>query len=125
MAGRVHCRLPSGTNITDALHWAERVRAQVAAKPIQVDQHAIEITLSIGVVELPGKDKHSAFDEAIRQADIALYQAKENGRNQVRCFGAVNLIAQSGANTFISSHHRNRMLLRKFVRRQHHCVVIH
>ncbi|WP_321409883.1 GGDEF domain-containing protein [Tolumonas auensis] len=78
-----------GTNITDALHWAERVRAQVAAKPIQVDQHAIQITLSIGVVALPGKDKHSAFDEAIRQADIALYQAKENGRNQVRCFGAV------------------------------------
>lgn len=73
------------TNITDASNWAERVRTQVAAKPIQVNQHAIQVTLSIGVVDL-SKGKHESLEEAIGKADIALYQAKENGRNQVRRF---------------------------------------
>lgn len=74
------------TSITDALNWAERVRTQVAAQPVQVNQHAIHVTLSIGVVDL-AEGKYASLEEAIGKADIALYQAKENGRNQVRRFG--------------------------------------
>lgn len=74
------------TSITDALNWAERVRTQVAAQPIEVNQHVIHVTLSIGVVDL-AEGKYASLEEAIGKADIALYQAKENGRNQVRRFG--------------------------------------
>jgi len=73
------------TNKTDALIWAERVRELVSMEPVLVNQHAITITLSIGLVDLSA-DKHVSFDDAIREADIALYQAKERGRNRVCYF---------------------------------------
>ena len=73
------------TNKTDALIWAERVRELVSVEPVLVNQHAITITLSIGLVDLSA-EKHVSLDDAIREADIALYQAKETGRNRVCYF---------------------------------------
>ncbi len=73
------------TNKTAALAWAERVRELVSMEPVLVNQHAITITLSIGLVDL-SEEKHVSLDDAIREADIALYQAKERGRNRVCWF---------------------------------------
>ena len=73
------------TNKTDALIWAERVRELVAMEPVLVNQHVITITLSIGLVDLSAEN-HVSLDDAIREADIALYQAKETGRNRVCYF---------------------------------------
>ena len=73
------------TNKTDALIWAERVRELVSVEPVLVNQHAITITLSIGLVDLSAEN-HVSLDDAIREADIALYQAKKTGRNRVCWF---------------------------------------
>jgi len=73
------------TNKTDALIWAERVRELVSVEPVLVNQHVITITLSIGLVDLSAEN-HVSLDDAIREADIALYQAKETGRNRVCYF---------------------------------------
>jgi two-component system cell cycle response regulator len=61
---------------------AERLRAKVEQAPIVVD-HAvgsIDITISIGVAA----SKPKGFDpaELIRDADAALYRAKQAGRNR-------------------------------------------
>lgn len=41
------------------------------------------ITVSIGVAE---KSDHDNVESLIRHADMALYEAKENGRNQTQCY---------------------------------------
>ncbi|MDX2421781.1 MAG: EAL domain-containing protein, partial [Amphritea sp.] len=55
---------------------------QSVKEEITVDEHKITIGASIGISIYPN-DGHSA-DELIRQADIAMYDAKENGRNMYR-----------------------------------------
>lgn len=68
---------------SDALVLAERVRAAVASTPLTGDtlEPVGPVTISIGLSLTP---QHSAdFTELIEMADVALYRAKETGRNRV------------------------------------------
>ncbi|MEI6623692.1 MAG: PAS domain S-box protein [Actinomycetes bacterium] len=61
---------------------AEQIRAAVA-QPLPVGDKRLIITLSVGVaLARPGIEAH----RLLRDADFALYQAKNGGRNQVRTF---------------------------------------
>ena len=64
------------------LKIAERIRQTVAQTPIQIDQAAISVTLSVGVVSID-PDRVSALAELIDSADQAMYLAKQKGRNRV------------------------------------------
>lgn len=67
----------------DAMVIAERIRTAVAERPIVVSagpSFEVEATLSIG---MSVADSGEIFDDALRKADRALYQAKRLGRNQV------------------------------------------
>lgn len=73
--------LPDTTD-TQALSLAEKLRRHVEKIPITSLQNEIlNLTISIGIATFPenGKDWETLF----KAADVALYQAKENGRNQV------------------------------------------
>jgi diguanylate cyclase (GGDEF)-like protein len=77
------------TRPRDAMHLAERIRGVVASTPIEVSpEHALTVTVSIGIAGIrPEKGKgdlKSLCEGLIRQADVALYQAKADGRNCVR-----------------------------------------
>jgi two-component system cell cycle response regulator len=70
------------TDLRAAASVAERLRASVAAEPffIHATSEHTPITVSIGVaVAQPG----DTVDTLLQRADDALYQAKNNGRNQV------------------------------------------
>jgi diguanylate cyclase (GGDEF)-like protein len=60
---------------------AERMRKAVAAASVTTpDGDIIRVTISIGLAALaPG----SAPEQALASADVALYQAKEQGRDRV------------------------------------------
>ena len=58
----------------------ERVRASIADHKIITRSGKIGITVSIGVAESKGEQ---TTEDIIAAADIALYKAKDNGRNQV------------------------------------------
>jgi diguanylate cyclase (GGDEF)-like protein/PAS domain S-box-containing protein len=73
--------LPNTTE-TDAHQAAERARQTIAAVSFPVVGH---ISLSIGVCEL---DAVSDADELYANADLALYRAKESGRNRTVRFSA-------------------------------------
>lgn len=59
---------------------------EASRKTFSSDEHEFNITISIGVVFFPdcGKDPETL----IRNADIAMYQAKRNGRNQAFLYDA-------------------------------------
>jgi two-component system cell cycle response regulator len=63
-----------------ALCLAERLRRSVAEEPMEDDDRAIAVTLSLGVAAWDKKLPASAL---LRWADGALYRAKHAGRNRV------------------------------------------
>ena len=74
-----------GTGLEGACQVAEALRQSVSALQIAHDASpaAQHVTISIGVASRALNDARSA-SEFLRQADQALYQAKQSGRNQVR-----------------------------------------
>jgi diguanylate cyclase (GGDEF)-like protein len=77
--------MTSGT-IEDYMDRADDLRQQIAGQDIHRQGRSVgSITASLGVAGFP---MHADTPEAlVHQADQALYQAKEQGRNQVACAG--------------------------------------
>lgn len=68
-----------------AMILADRLRQSIANRPFLYENQQLSVTVSIGVASLP----HPLItkpQELIEAADRALYEAKHNGRNQVRSF---------------------------------------
>ncbi|EDP75819.1 diguanylate cyclase [Hydrogenivirga sp. 128-5-R1-1] len=61
---------------------AEKIRRAIENKVIEISGGVIKKTVSIGVSEFP-KDCDGKFWQCIKFADVALYRAKEEGRNRV------------------------------------------
>ena len=57
----------------------ERIREQVAGTPFIYENQRIEVTVSIGLAEM---EIEYTRDTWFKQADMALYRAKEKGRNR-------------------------------------------
>jgi diguanylate cyclase (GGDEF)-like protein/PAS domain S-box-containing protein len=69
------------TKLEEAGAVAERLRAAVAERPIEVGPDALGVTVSIGLAaHAPGQ----GIDKLLQRADAALYTAKQDGRNLVR-----------------------------------------
>ena len=60
---------------------AEKIRSKVESHQFRIEGSALRKTLSIGISEFPNDT--AAFWEAVKFADVALYRAKEEGRNRV------------------------------------------
>ena len=60
---------------------AERLRCMTAAEPVEFDDVVIDVTTSIGIA-LCGPETESP-ERAVADADKALYEAKNSGRNRV------------------------------------------
>ncbi len=78
--------LPS-TDTPEAIVVAERLRSEISRLPITTpDGRVIPIRASFGVARLSQYAADARFDDLVRDADIALYQAKHSGRDQVSLF---------------------------------------
>jgi diguanylate cyclase (GGDEF)-like protein/PAS domain S-box-containing protein len=75
--------LPDLQQPEDAAVMAGRILREVA-KPHLVDPHELHVTTSIGVSVFP--DDGSDAETLIKNADTAMYQAKENGRQSFQFF---------------------------------------
>ncbi len=70
---------------SDTAHIAEKIRSTMEATEISIPGgKSLQKTISVGYSVFPSDS--DAFWECIKFADVALYQAKEDGRNLVREF---------------------------------------
>ncbi|MEY3808390.1 MAG: hypothetical protein RI893_1366 [Pseudomonadota bacterium] len=72
--------LLSDTDASGAALLAERIRSSVEHHTLAYDMETIKITASLGVSTLKSNDTVESF---IKNADEAMYIAKNNGKNQV------------------------------------------
>ena len=83
--GEEFCVILPAITAEGALTVAERIRERIEMTPTQTRAKPISITVSVGVfVGVPqvGESAPQLFD----RADAALYEAKQNGRNQVQSY---------------------------------------
>jgi diguanylate cyclase (GGDEF)-like protein len=71
------------TRVDEALAFAERLRILVEAETSKLLDGRAPTTVSIGLSYMPDAGSMIA---SLRQADLALYEAKRTGRNRVCCF---------------------------------------
>jgi two-component system cell cycle response regulator len=80
LGGEEFAILLEGQPISDAVALADRLRLMIADLQFETNAEPLKITCSFGVSErTPGE----SVDQILRRADMALYEAKKNGRNRV------------------------------------------
>jgi diguanylate cyclase (GGDEF)-like protein/PAS domain S-box-containing protein len=80
----------------ESIAIAARRCLDALSTPFPLDGHDIDITTSIGISVYP--DDGDTLDALVKNADMAMYQAKESGRNQFHFFeAAMNARATSRA----------------------------
>ena len=76
------------TNLSDAKSIGDKLRAQIASAPVEMDDQSITVTASVGVSYL--REETQTIESLFQEADEALYASKENGRNQVTVYQPKN-----------------------------------
>ena len=75
--------LPGIKRAEDAERTAQRL-IDVIRPPFLIEGHSLSVGLSVGIALAPSD--HNTCEELLRCADMALYQAKRNGRNRFEGF---------------------------------------
>ena len=69
------------TDVQAATTFAERLRKKIEITPLLDGERSIPITISIGITQIHAEDRSA--ESVFERADVALYRAKNSGRNRV------------------------------------------
>lgn len=83
LGGEEFTALLPAASLQEGVEVAEKLRHAIAQQPVSVGAQAVQVTASFGVADCP-IGSIDALNQAYRAADLALYQAKNDGRNCVR-----------------------------------------
>jgi len=73
-------------NLTEqAFEIADRIKEQVEHTKFTVDHKYVKVTMSMGLSSYNGEEDYRP-DQLISEADLALYESKKSGRNQITIF---------------------------------------
>lgn len=94
-----------GTDADGAAHVAEKLLATVA-RTYHIEQHELVVTPSIGIAMYPGDGMD--FDKLYQCADVAMYRAKQDGRNNF-CFFTAEMQARSARHLLLENALRHAL----------------
>ena len=77
------------TNLSEAAELAEILRSRINDHVFICKKSCTKVTITLGIARCK---KGLSLDEVIKNADIAVYYGKNNGRNQVCCFEKIQKI---------------------------------
>ena len=89
---------------------AERIQESLG-RPIRVDEHSLQITPSIGISIFP--DDGDDLGILMKNADLAMYEAKETGRNR-HCFFSTEMQERAAKRLTLESDLRRALDLGEF-----------
>ncbi|MBT1073797.1 diguanylate cyclase [Geobacter grbiciae] len=91
------------TPVHEALSIAERLRLEVQEHVFDGSLQGLVITISLGVATYPSSRVES-IDSLFRQADEALYRAKQGGRNRVELMAGMSIekVTPAGAQVLVT-----------------------
>ncbi len=69
------------TDTKGVQHFAEKLHAILKENPITANNETLSLALSIGTTTYKPNARPIDIDELIRQSDLALYEAKQQGKN--------------------------------------------
>ena len=87
--GEEFCAVAPDTDMAGALKLAESLRESIASTSFDTKKGKLPVTVSIGISICPVNAARE-LKELLAEADVALYTAKQTGRNKVVCFGNDN-----------------------------------
>lgn len=99
---------PSVEDVGAAVHLANHIIAAIS-EPYRLNAKKVQIGASIGLAFSHGKP---VLADLLRQADLALYEAKQNGKGLVRVFASPQLAHRR------RSHHIEKRLVEAFARNE-------
>ena len=86
--------LPEISHQKDAVFVAEKL-LKLLSEPVTLQGREMKITASIGIVVYPDNSAAHAMD-LMKMADVAMYRAKEAGRNQFQIYGERDAVVAGG-----------------------------
>jgi diguanylate cyclase (GGDEF)-like protein len=89
-----------------------RKMLEVLSSPIQLDEHELRPTISIGIALFPNDGQD--MDSLLQQADVAMYSAKAQGRNNFQFF-VPDMTARASEKLSIEASLRRALERKEFV----------
>ncbi len=83
--GEEFCVIAPDTHAEGAHRLAESLRETIASTPLRIEHGAFRVTVSVGYALCPAASERT-LKKLLAEADIALYAAKQAGRDRVACF---------------------------------------
>lgn len=84
IGGEEFAVLAPESNLEEGFQLAERIRLSIAQNVIEINRESFQVTVSIGITLVTPASE--SIELLLQRADKALYQSKENGKNQVTTF---------------------------------------
>lgn len=90
------------SELSGAVKTAQRIQQSLANNSIAFAGKDVFVTVSIGICTV--NDEHVNFEQLIKDADIAMYRAKKNGRNRIEVIGAEAIIEEVIGDAVVSDN---------------------
>jgi diguanylate cyclase (GGDEF)-like protein len=78
------------SDLNGAIETAKRIQQSLTDQRLKFEDKDVPLTVSMGISTVTSK--HENFEQLIKDADIAMYKAKTNGRNRIEIADETNTI---------------------------------